>query len=205
MKEQIIHFFEVCYPFGYPLLACSLVLGMAGVYHLWLNAGNMHSLVRLMRLWEKAEGGDASAKERFLAEIRIGRSVPARLCRLVAEHANETEENLRPFIETKAKEEFVILQGGIAALEAVISIAPMFGILGTAWGLVEIFGVFGLGEHQEGIAQGIATALYTTIFGLAIAAPGVILVSWFNRRLEKCAASLETLLNGLLPRRSKLN
>lgn len=205
MKEQIIHFFDVCHPFGYPLLACSLVLGMAAVYHLWLNAGNMRCVARLARLWESVGDEDAVAKERFLAEIQPGRNAPERLCRMVAECAEMSEESLRLFIETKAKEEFVQLQGGIAALDAVISIAPMFGILGTAWGLVEIFGVFGLGEHQEGIAQGIATALYTTIFGLAIAAPGVILVSWFNRRLEKCAASLEALLTALIARRSELN
>lgn len=204
MKEQIIHFFEVCYPFGYPLLACSLVLGMAAVYHLWLNAGNKRCIARLTRLWKRAEEGDCVAKERFLTEIRLERNVPTRLCHMVEKQSDMSEDALRCLIETKAKEEFVVLQGGIAALDAVISIAPMFGILGTAWGLVEIFGVFGLGEHQEGIAQGIATALYTTIFGLAIAAPGVILVSWFNRRLEKCAASLEALLNALIVRRPTL-
>ena len=77
----------------------------------------------------------------------------------------------------------------------------MLGILGTAWGLVDIFGVFGAPDAQVGIAMGISKALYTTIFGLAIAVPGVIAGTCFERRLENRAARINESFTTLLNRR----
>ncbi|MCC8021572.1 MAG: MotA/TolQ/ExbB proton channel family protein [Akkermansia sp.] len=202
MKEQIIELFGACQPFGYPLLACSLVLVAAVIYHIWLNAGSFRGVARMSGLWDKAQTGDLDARRAFLSEANEGRSAAARLCGTIIQNSSMSDESLRPLVESKAREEAINLQGGLAAIDMIISIAPMFGILGTAWGLVEIFGVFGLSEQREGIAQGIATALYTTIFGLAVAAPGVIAVSCFNRRLEKCVSALEALANDVMVQRT---
>lgn len=79
----------------------------------------------------------------------------------------------------------------------------MLGILGTAWGLVDIFGVFGTPEAQEGIALGISKALYTTIFGLAIAVPGIIALTGFERRLEHRAARINGAFTDCLARRNQ--
>lgn len=204
MMQQLLDFFDACYPFGYPLLACSVFLIAAAVYHILLNARAGSSVSRLRRLWQAALDGDAGAKTHLLALASRRKSVAARLIALIAAKPRLDDSALRQIVEARAKEEFVSLQAGLPAIDTIVNIAPMFGILGTAWGLVEIFGVFGLGEHQEGIAQGIATALYTTIFGLAIATPGVILASYFARRLERRAASLETLMNEIIAHRSVL-
>ena len=74
----------------------------------------------------------------------------------------------------------------------------MLGILGTAWGLVDIFGVFGSPDAQAGIALGISKALYTTIFGLAIAVPGTIALSCFERAIERRAARINQCFTDLL-------
>lgn len=205
MTQQLIDFFEACYPFGYPLLACSIFLLAAAIYHLLLNTRAGSSVARVRRLWQDTQEGDAGSRAALLALAANRRSVAARLIALIAAKRNLDDTALRQIVEARAKEEFVSLQAGLPAIDTIVNIAPMFGILGTAWGLVEIFGVFGFGEHQEGIAQGIATALYTTIFGLAIATPGVILASYFSRRLERRAASLETLMNEMIAHRALLS
>jgi biopolymer transport protein ExbB len=68
------------------------------------------------------------------------------------------------------------------------------GLLGTASGLVTIFQ--GLGETTDylAIARGIAEALSTTIFGLAITVPCVVAHSYFMRRIERLTARMESIL-----------
>jgi biopolymer transport protein ExbB len=58
----------------------------------------------------------------------------------------------------------------------------------------------GLGETTDhvAIARGIAVALNTTIFGLAIAVPCVIAHSYFVRRIEMLTARLEGLMGDLV-------
>src|SRR5690606_33502233 len=100
--------------------------------------------------------------------------------------------------EASAREETVHLHAGIGALDVVITVAPLLGLLGTASGLVVIFQ--GLGETTDhlAIARGIAEALNTTIAGLAIAVPCVIAHSYFSRRVETLTARLEGLLAELV-------
>jgi biopolymer transport protein ExbB/TolQ len=69
---------------------------------------------------------------------------------------------------------------------------------------VDIFGVFDTPGAQEGIALGISKALYTTIFGLAIAVPGIIAQIYFERSLERQAAILNEHFSFLLAHRHSL-
>ena len=121
--------------------------------------------------------------------------------RLVLDALNaplEDEASLKEMIQVKAREEFVTLQAGLPLLNMIVMIAPMFGILGTASGLVQIFSVFGMDESHGMIAQGIAQALNTTIAGLAIATPAVIAHVYYSRKLERISASMEVLLTELV-------
>lgn len=177
MYDTIRHFFEACYPFGYPLLTCSVVLLAAVLYH----------LLFVSRPQAKA-----------VAALAAGRSTGelADIAREAQEHGNEaaTEARLARYTDRG--------RAGLALISIITDIAPMLGILGTAWGLVEVFGVFGAPEAQEGIAPGISKALYTTIFGLAIAVPGIIARSCFERVLESRAALLNELFTAILSRRN---
>jgi biopolymer transport protein ExbB len=101
-------------------------------------------------------------------------------------------------VEIVAREEFVAMQSGLSLLDMVIMIAPMFGILGTASGLVVVFGAFGMDDNSGEIALGIANALNTTITGLAIAAPAVIANVCFSRQMERISARLELILARLI-------
>ena len=72
-----------------------------------------------------------------------------------------------------------------------IGISPLLGLLGTASGLVTAFSDF---DDKENIRTGIATALSTTIIGIAITVPAVIAQSIFSRKIELFSARLEVLL-----------
>jgi biopolymer transport protein ExbB len=130
-------------------------------------------------------------------DFQKGGSTLARLGTVVFEHRGKSQSEITHAVEIAAREETVHLHAGISVLDTVITIAPLLGLLGTASGLVLIFE--GLGDNSDhlAIARGIAEALTTTIFGLAIAVPCVIAHGYFIRRIETLTARLETLLAGL--------
>jgi biopolymer transport protein ExbB len=129
-----------------------------------------------------------------LKRFQNGQSVLARLSWVVIKNHGKSRAEITTSVETAAREETLHLHAGIAVLDTVITIAPLLGLLGTASGLVAIFK--GLGDNSDhlAIASGIAEALTTTIFGLAIAVPCVIAHGYFVRRIEMLTARLESLL-----------
>lgn len=134
-----------------------------------------------------------------------GDSVLSRLCKQADEFGAEVSESQRRLsVEALAREEIVALQSGIPLLEIVITIAPLLGILGTASGLVQVFGNFADANSQEAVADGIGRALSTTIVGLAVAVPAVIAHVSFTRKIERMAARLEVIMEAYLGRKSKL-
>lgn len=200
MTETILRFFEACRPFGYPLLACSLILVAAIIYHL-LFTGNGRLLGKLQRALSQAHENDTDPTP-ALSDCCLRDSSPlAQEVIFVLQHCGEPhikdqmESRLRLLIDSQ--------RAGMATINVITNIAPMLGILGTAWGLVEIFGVFGGTGAEPGIAMGISTALYTTIFGLAIAVPGIIALTCFERGLERRAARIDRFFTDLLANERK--
>ncbi|MEZ5434598.1 MAG: MotA/TolQ/ExbB proton channel family protein [Verrucomicrobiales bacterium] len=104
-------------------------------------------------------------------------------------------------VESVAREEMVRLQTGIAALDVIITISPMLGLLGTVSGLVTVFGTLGASQDLSDpsvIAAGIAEALYTTIAGLAVAIVAVIVHRYLDKRIESLSVRLEILAGQLI-------
>lgn len=200
MNETIQQFFDACQPFGYPLLACSLIMVAAIAYHL-LFTGSNRALQRINQGLSNIRQGKEGAREELATQCQQTHT-PLETEALYAlqrlddpDLAVRLESRLRLLVDAE--------RAGMATISVITSIAPMLGILGTAWGLVDIFGVFGSPEAQEGIALGISKALYTTIFGLAIAVPGIIALTCFERALERRAARINAAFMELLSLRNQ--
>ena len=188
--KDCITFFQAGGVFMYPLAACSVLLIAAIIYRMFNMKRSTICPARLTRAVEQYTRG---ALERSDSD-----SVEGRLVLDALNSPLEDEAALKEMIQVKAREEFVTLQAGLPLLDMIVMIAPMFGILGTASGLVQIFSVFGMDESHGMIAQGIAQALNTTIAGLAIATPAVIAHVYYSRKLERISASMEVLLTELI-------
>lgn len=132
--------------------------------------------------------------EGVVATIKRGESTLARLGVIALKNHSRPVSEISQAVEATAREEVVKMHSGIGVLDVVITVAPLLGLLGTASGLVTIFQ--GLGETTDhlAIARGIAEALNTTIFGLAIAVPCVIAHSYFSRRIERLTARMEAVM-----------
>lgn len=140
----------------------------------------------------KQANGDA-----VLREFEAGRSTLARLCAVAAKNRGKSQAEITEAVQAAAREEIVHLHAGMTALDVVITVAPLLGLLGTASGLVVVFGGLGDGANHTAIALGIGRALNTTIVGLAISVPAVVAQGWFQRRIDTMAARLEVLLTRL--------
>lgn len=151
---------------------------------------------KITQVGDRAAGNDAMSAVSVAA--REGRSTLGRLCAVALGHRGQGVAVAAEAVQSSAREEILRMQVGISMLEVVITIAPLLGLLGTASGLVMVFG--GLGETADhvAIARGIGRALNTTIVGLAVALPCVIAHSYFSRRIERLAARMEVLMGRLL-------
>ena len=203
MLNTIQQFFEACHPFGYPLLACSIVLFAAILYHLKVRflAGDTVG-AWTMRL--KNARHDAEMYAQCRQQLHELGQKDYKIWLIEHLLNNKDLEDLTTYAESKLRSFIEQSRGGMSTIAIITNIAPMLGILGTAWGLVDIFGIFGTPGAQEGIALGISKALYTTIFGLAIAVPGLIAQICFERSLEQQAALLNEQFTFLLAHRHEI-
>jgi len=109
---------------------------------------------------------------------------------------NATRENFLSAFEVSARRKLSELEKGLTLLATISAISPLLGLLGTVLGMVKIFGVLNpgsaaIGSPQE-LSAGIAQALLTTILGLAVAIPAIVMYNFFQKKLDKIATELES-------------
>lgn len=187
--------------FMIPLALCSFAaLAIIVQRALALRRGLTMPEPLLDALNEPAEDLDFLARQAQRDRSPLGRIIRAALL----PHHRSREEAAEA-AQATAREELVRLQTGLSALEVIITIAPLLGLLGTVSGLVTVFSGIGSTDGQApasatGIARGIAEALNTTIAGLAIAVPTVVAHSFFHKKIERMAVRMEVLLQSLIHR-----
>ena len=74
---------------------------------------------------------------------------------------------------------------GLALVRALIATAPLLGLLGTVSGVIDCFGLIVAGGRPDLTSAGIGQALVSTICGLVVAVPAILLlrlVEWGLRR-----------------------
>jgi biopolymer transport protein ExbB len=103
----------------------------------------------------------------------------------------------------------------LRVINGVSTVCPLFGLLGTVWGMIESFneiaGSSAMGR-PELLAGGIGTALMSTAAGLCVAIPAMILYLYFVGRvdalvmeIDRCGQELVHLISaeGLEDRRNR--
>jgi biopolymer transport protein ExbB len=103
-------------------------------------------------------------------------------------------------LEVQARREVLALERGLVALEILVGIAPLLGLVGTIYGIIPLFGDFGKAVSGDNalLAKGIGTALNKTLLGLMVAIPALVAWSFFNKRVEWLSVELETQCDRLL-------
>lgn len=98
-------------------------------------------------------------------------------------------------MEDQAQKEMNRLRANIRPLTLVANISPLLGLLGTVIGIQSAFQrvKVGLGKPEE-LAEGIETALVTTIAGLCVAIPALLLAAYLSTKVRKLMESMDEVL-----------
>jgi len=119
------------------------------------------------------------------------------ISRMLAVGAQAQKEPLWKVEEKLAvngREEIQGLRKNLRGLEVIATISPLMGLLGTVMGMVKAFNKVAQYKGQVDpslLAGGIWEALLTTAAGLAIAIPIVIMLNYFERKVESITILLE--------------
>ena len=105
----------------------------------------------------------------------------------------QSREVIREKIEESGKKEAILLERGCTLLGTVASVAPLLGLLGTVFGMIQVFHVLsveGIGNANS-LAAGIAQALLTTAAGLVVAIPSLVAYKYFVNRAQNLVIAME--------------
>lgn len=116
-------------------------------------------------------------------------------------------ENSADLVEETLYEQLMAVQSKASSLLPAIAItaatSPLLGLLGTVSGMIATFNLitlFGSGDPKP-LAGGISEALITTLFGLVVAIPALVLHAFLSRRAQGIVQTTERLglsfVNGL--------
>ena len=102
-------------------------------------------------------------------------------------------ELVKSSCEHALAEETIRLDGGMGVIATVVTLAPMLGLLGTVWGVLDAFAEMGSAgsANLATIAPSISAALVTTVVGLLIAIPGVMAHGHMSSTVRNITADME--------------
>ncbi|PWK51718.1 MotA/TolQ/ExbB proton channel family protein [Pleionea mediterranea] len=93
----------------------------------------------------------------------------------------------------------------ITFIKIISVVAPLLGLLGTVTGMINTFQMitlFGAGDPTI-MAGGISQALVTTVLGLVVAIPTVLLYTWLNTRSKNIVHILQEQSAGIIAERAE--
>jgi biopolymer transport protein ExbB len=101
------------------------------------------------------------------------------------------------------EEENMRLEHRLSYLALIGTISPMFGLLGTVDGMVQAFEVIATSPTQprpDQLAEGIGTALVTTLVGLWLAIPAVVAFNILRNRIGRLVLEVGIVSENLMSR-----
>lgn len=175
----------------WPLMMCSI--GAMGIIaeRLWsLQRKKILPPELVAQVWKLYQNNrlDELSLRNLKASSPLGEIIAAGLVN--SKHGREV---MKEAIEDVGRRITHDLERFLNALGTIAETSPLLGLLGTVFGMIEIFSQ--LMEHGAGdpsvLAGGISVALITTATGLAVAIPSLIFHRYFQRLVDDYVISME--------------
>jgi len=175
----------------WPILACSVISTAIVIERaLTLRRRRIMPDNLVTRIWQLYRQGQLTDER--IEEIReaspLGRMLAAGL--INREHSREV---MKEAIGDAGRHVVAQLERYLNTLGTIASVAPLLGLLGTVFGMIDIFGVImkaGTGNAAV-LAGGISKALLTTAAGLSVAIPTLMFHRFFDSKVGKLAIDME--------------
>jgi biopolymer transport protein TolQ len=102
-------------------------------------------------------------------------------------------ETLRNVLGRSIDAEIMKYESHLPVLSTAVQGGPFLGLLGSAWGVMSVFG--GMAEQGtmrlQAVAPGISAALAATVVGLLVAVPSLFAYNWLAARVRHQVMELE--------------
>lgn len=176
-------------PVMYFLLLCSLaVVAIAAerfAYFQNMTTDTAAFLVKLQPLLDRQRIADA---------LQLCEASPKLIHQLTAEGLRVYQRggNMENALSGAAMLAASRLREYLNYLSAIVTLAPLFGLLGTVIGMINSFSVFNVQAGQPmAITGGVGEALVATAAGLSVAALALIVHTYFAHRLDTIVTDME--------------
>ncbi len=130
-------------------------------------------------------------------------SAAARVVRDMLLKIGRPHSEVEHTVAEASEREATRLYTNVRWLNLAAAVAPLLGLLGTVWGMIDAFHrttQLSPGQNKaDELATGIYIALVTTFGGLMVAIPAAIFAHYFEGRIQKLFYQIDELLFNLLP------
>jgi biopolymer transport protein ExbB len=171
--------------------------GLVGYVTLVLGAAGL-----LLALWRLASLGTVGRRMRAqLVTAGARRDNPlGRVLAVYEDNRDVDVETLELKLDEAILRETPSLERGNTLIKVLSAVAPLLGLLGTVTGMIQVFQqitLFGTGDPRI-MAGGISQALVTTVIGLCVAIPLLLLHSIVSSRSKSLVQILDEQSSGLV-------
>ncbi len=128
----------------------------------------------------------------------LGQVLSAGLAKLSAGYSPAIEA-----MQEVGEEETMKLEHKLSYMALIGTISPMIGLLGTVQGMIASFNVIAFATtapKPKDLAEGIATALFTTLVGLSVAIPAIAANNILRNRIARLVLEVGIVSEGLMSR-----
>jgi len=195
LANVVVDLFHKGGPIMYPIAVVTLVAVCIFVERVfwWLRFATKRSSKQLDEVYEKLEAGDlaqAIAHSAASGDPVVG---------MIHHGLNHRHASMQGALEVAAGKELRDAGRYLSAMDTIVTLAPLLGLLGTVTGIMGSFTSIGSSELAvEKVTGGIGEALIATAAGLGIAIGTLVPMNYFHSRLAALKFDLEAAANNVL-------
>lgn len=193
--ENFIHLFNSGGFVMYPLLILSLItLAIAVERFYYFRNNRKGSKTFFHGVYHAAAAKDWDVVRQLCSEF------PSALSRIIANGMahDQSEAAMKSAFEDRMSMESISFHRYLDYLSAIVTIAPLLGLLGTVTGMIQTFSVLDNGGGAAAITGGVGEALVATASGLCVAIIAFCFYTYFDHQLDTLVTDTERLCSTVL-------
>lgn len=167
--------------------------------YITLGLGAIGVLLAIFQ-WLYLVGVGAKVRKQVKSETADVKNPLGRVLAVYSQNKNVDVETLELKLDEAILKETPALERFLTIVKLISAVAPLFGLLGTVTGMIETFQaitLFGAGDPTQ-MAGGISAALMTTVEGLVVAIPTLMLHSFVSGSSKGVVHILEEQAAGII-------
>lgn len=188
LANAIVELFQDGGPIMWPILVVALVMVavIAERTVFWFVLGRRRNPAALEKVLAAMDNHD------FKAAVTVANGSSDPVVRMIHQGLTHVHGSLAGALQVAAGVEIKRAGKFMVIIDTCITLAPLFGLLGTVVGIMAAFKKVTGDLAVEAVSAGIGEALIATAAGLGIAIAGVFFLNLFNELLAKLQFDLET-------------